>query len=91
MAEHMTHTQESIENPQAVAEATVKRISFLASDQTHREIVRLSKAANTTLTGLIKLGLGFAQIAIEARQNGQKLVVVGSDGNPCKELVLPLP
>jgi hypothetical protein len=68
----------------------MKRMSFLISAAAHRELIRLSRDFNETMTGLIRIGLALARIALEARRCGERIVVVGPDGTPRKELVLPL-
>jgi len=41
------------------------------------------------MTELVRLGLGLVKVALEAQQNGNKLVVTTAEGQPLKEIVLP--
>jgi hypothetical protein len=42
------------------------------------------------MTGLIRTGLSLARLAIEAEQRGERIVIVGNDGTPNRELILPM-
>ena len=67
----------------------VKRLNFLVSEDTYSDLITLSKQHNRSLTELIKLGLGLVRLALDAKQNGQRLVVLSADGHPHREIVLP--
>ena len=70
--------------------AGFKRVNFLLSPRAHQELVRLSRYCNQSMTGLIRTGLSLARLAIEAEQRGERIVIVGNDGTPNRELILPM-
>jgi hypothetical protein len=41
------------------------------------------------MTDVVRLGLGLVKIALEAKKDGNRLVVTNSEGQPLKEIVLP--
>jgi len=49
----------------------------------------MAKRNRRSMTELVRLGLGLVKIALEAEQNGHKLIVTTADGQPLKEIVLP--
>lgn len=67
-----------------------KRINFLLSPSAHEDLFRLSKKCNQSMTGLIRIGLSLARLAVEANSRGERLAIVGPDGSPRREIVLPL-
>ena len=42
------------------------------------------------MTELLRMGLGLARIAVEAKEHGERLVVVNAEGHPDREIVLPM-
>ena len=66
-----------------------RRVNFVLSEKAHTDLVSLSKHSMRSMTELVRLGLGLVKLALEAQQNGNKLVVTTEDGRPLKEIVLP--
>ena len=66
-----------------------RRVNFVLSEKAHKDLVSLSKHSMRSMTELVRLGLGLVKLALEAQQNGNKLVVTTADGRPVKEIVLP--
>ena len=66
-----------------------RRVNFVLSEKAHTDLVGLSKHTMRSMTELVRLGLGLVKLALEAQQNGNKLVVTTADGRPLKEIVLP--
>jgi hypothetical protein len=66
-----------------------RRVNFVLSEKAHTDLVGLSKHSMRSMTELVRLGLGLVKVALEAQQNGNKLVVTTADGQPLKEIVLP--
>ena len=66
-----------------------RRVNFVLSEKAHTDLVSLSKHSMRSMTELVRLGLGLVKVALEAQQNGNKLVVTTADGQPLKEIVLP--
>jgi hypothetical protein len=66
-----------------------RRVNFVLSEKAHTDLVSLSKHSMRSMTELVRLGLGLVKVALEAQQNGNKLVVTTADGRPLKEIVLP--
>jgi hypothetical protein len=66
-----------------------RRVNFVLSEKAHTDLVGLSKHTMRSMTELVRLGLGLVKVALEAQQNGNKLVVTTADGQPLKEIVLP--
>ena len=73
----------------AAAEIETKRVNFVLSGKAHSELVTMAKRNRRSMTDLVRLGLGLVKIALEAEQNGHKLIVTTADGQPLKEIVLP--
>jgi len=73
----------------AAAEIETKRVNFVLSGKAHSELVTMAKRNRRSMTELVRLGLGLVKIALEAEQNGHKLIVTTADGQPLKEIVLP--
>jgi hypothetical protein len=71
------------------AEIETKRVNFVLSGKAHSELVTMAKRNRRSMTELVRLGLGLVKIALEAEQNGHKLIVTTADGQPLKEIVLP--
>ena len=96
MAYQDTLTQVYVEplerNPMSsttAAEIETKRVNFVLSGKAHSELVTMAKRNRRSMTELVRLGLGLVKIALEAEQNGHKLIVTTADGQPLKEIVLP--
>ena len=66
-----------------------RRVNFVLSEKAHTDLVSLSKHSMRSMTELVRLGLGLVKVALEAQQNGNKLVVTTAEGQPLKEIVLP--
>jgi hypothetical protein len=66
-----------------------RRVNFVLSEKAHTDLVSLSKNSMRSMTELVRLGLGLVKVALEAQQNGNKLIVTTADGQPLKEIVLP--
>jgi hypothetical protein len=41
------------------------------------------------MTEIVRLGVGLAKIALEAENQGNRLLIANSSGEPIKEIVLP--
>jgi len=59
------------------------------SPEAYDELQQLSNGSGCSTTEIIRLGMGFVRLAIEAAANGDKIVLCQSDGRPLKELILP--
>jgi hypothetical protein len=66
-----------------------KRVNFFLSEKAHSELAVMSKRTGRSMTELVRLGLGLVKVALEAEQNGHKLIVTSAEGTPLKEIVLP--
>jgi hypothetical protein len=66
-----------------------KRLSFILSPKAYADLALLSEQTSRSMTEILRLGLGLAKIAIEARSNGELLVVAKPDGSAVKEILLP--
>ena len=66
-----------------------KRVNFVLSERAHSELYTLSKKTMRSMTELVRLGLALVKLALEAEEEGNKLVIVSADGKPLKEIVLP--
>lgn len=73
----------------ALPPPTGKKVNFNVSTRAYEELGELARLTKRSMTEIIRLGISLAKIAIEAEQQGHKLVVTTSDGKPLKELVLP--
>lgn len=70
-------------------EVETKRVNLVLSEKAHSELATMSRRTRRSMTELVRLGLGLVKIALEAEQNGHKLIVTDADGHPLKEIVLP--
>jgi hypothetical protein len=68
---------------------STRRLNINLSERAHTELQQLSSLTNSSMTELIRLGVGLLKIALEARNHGHKLVVTTQDGQALKEIVLP--
>ena len=69
-----------------------KRINFLVSQRAFNELSNLSKTHNVSKTELVRIGLGLVKAALEAREQGYKLIVAKPRGDGVegvRELVIP--
>jgi hypothetical protein len=66
-----------------------KRLNFVLSEKAHSELTTMARRTRRSMTELIRLALGLLKIALEAQQNGHKVIVTSADGQPLKEIVLP--
>jgi hypothetical protein len=66
-----------------------KRVNFVLSGKAYSDLALMSKRTGRSMTELVRLALGLVKIALEAEQNGHKLIVTTADGTPSKEIVLP--
>lgn len=67
----------------------VKRVNFLLSERAYGELTQLSRRTRRSMTEIVRVGLGLARLALEAEEKGNRLVVVDTEGQPLKEIVLP--
>jgi hypothetical protein len=70
-------------------EVETKRVNLILSEKAHSELATMARRTRRSMTELVRLGLGLVKIALEAEQNGHKLIVTDADGHPLKEIVLP--
>ena len=78
--------------PAAIAPSpkrTEKRINIVLPETAYAEVYALSRSTKRSITDLIRLGLGLVKIAVEAYNDGHKLIVTKADGQAVKELVIP--
>ena len=66
-----------------------KRLSLILSSSVFENLSTLAKERRTTMTEIVRLALGLIKVAIREAEQGHKLVVVKSNGEVLKELVLP--
>ena len=66
-----------------------KRLNFNLSEKAFNELQDLAKRTRRSMTELIRLSVGLLKIALEASDNGHRLVVATRDGQAIKEIVLP--
>jgi hypothetical protein len=66
-----------------------KRLNLTLSERAHADLAALADERNTSLTELVRLGLGLLKIAHEESRVGNKLIVTTPDGKALKEIALP--
>jgi len=71
-------------------DVNAKRLSIVLTDNAYSEVANLSKSTRRSITELVRLGLGLVKILVEEVGRGNKLVVATKDGQPLKEIVLPM-
>jgi hypothetical protein len=76
---------QNVQNPGAGE----KRLSLILSSSVYEDLSAVAKKRQTTVTEMVRLGLGLAKIAINEAEKGNKLIVANPDGQVLKELVLP--
>jgi hypothetical protein len=75
--------------PQLGGDKPLKRLNINLAPQAFDEVQALSKATGKSMTELVRLGLGLAKIAHEARESQMRLAVVDAGGTPIREIVIP--
>lgn len=73
----------------SMASPALKRVNFVISERAHATLLRIAHDTNRSMTDIIKLGLGLAQIVLEEMEKDNRIVVTTQTGQPVKELVLP--
>lgn len=68
-------------------QSTGRRLNIILPEKTFRELKTLAAESNRTMTDLLRLAIGLAQIATIEESHGRKLAVVDHDGKLVKELV----
>ena len=76
-------------NATAASQTETKRVNIILAERAHSDLTRMATRTRCSMTELVRLGLGLVKIALEAREQGQKLIVTTADGQPLKEIVLP--
>jgi predicted DNA-binding protein len=71
-----------------MVKAKVRRLSINLPDKTFAELERLADESGRTLTEVIRLAIGLAQVAIDEESHDRKLAVIEPNGKLLKELVL---
>ena len=79
---------EAVDLPAVEAVAT-KRLSINVTREVYDELNHLSRLRRSSMTEVVRLGLGLVRIAILEGKAGNKLIVTTADGKPVKEIVLP--
>lgn len=72
-----------------ISPVPAKRLNFNISEKAHADLTALAKHTHRSMTEIIRLGVALAKIALDAEQNGNRLVIASPDGKPLKEIVLP--
>jgi hypothetical protein len=90
----MSNTQKENEAEPAVLERPAdkpadKRLNLVLSASVYDDLTGLAKERRTTMTEIVRLGLGLVKVAINEMNRGHKLVVTTANGQVIKELVLP--
>ena len=73
----------------STSEVGTKRVNLVLSEKAHSELATMARRNRRSMTELVRLGLGLVKIALDAEQNGHKLIVTDAEGRPVKEIVLP--
>lgn len=75
--------------PSEVQAAAPRRLNFNVSEKAYNELNLLARTTHRSMTEIVRLGVGLAKITLEAEQQGGRLVIANSKGDPIKEIVLP--
>lgn len=67
----------------------LKRLNLNLAPKAFQELQALAKKTNRSMTELVRIGLGLARIANEAREQGLRLAVVDDRGNSVRDIVIP--
>jgi hypothetical protein len=71
------------------AVGTPRRLNFNVSEKAYNELASLAKKTHRSMTEIVRLGVGLAKIILEAEEQGGRLIITNSKGDPIKEIVLP--
>jgi len=66
-----------------------KRVNLILSAGAYADLAAMANQRRTTMTEIVRLGLGLLKVAISEAEKGRKLVVTTEDGKVLKELILP--
>ncbi len=67
----------------------LKRLNLNLAPKAFQELQALARKTNRSMTELVRIGLGLARIANEAREQGLRLAVVDDRGNSVRDIVIP--
>ena len=67
-----------------------RRLNFVLNQKAYDDLCGMSGTNRRSMTELVRIGLTLVKHALEAEQNGQRLVVANGAGETVKEIVLPL-
>lgn len=70
-------------------ETGTKRLNLNLSARAYSELEQLAQTNHVSMTEIVRLGIGLAKIAIDAKHRGHMLWIAKEDGEVIKELVLP--
>ncbi len=71
------------------AASSTRRLDFILSESAYRELGDLSRQSRRSMTEIVRYGIGLFKLAMEARRNKQRLMVVDGRGNVVAEIVVP--
>jgi hypothetical protein len=66
-----------------------RRLRLNMSEVTFGQLVSLAENRGTSITEIVRVGLGLAKVAVEAAAKKQKSIIVTREGKAIQEIVLP--
>jgi hypothetical protein len=66
-----------------------QRLSLSLGGSAYNELSALAKLRRSSMTEIVRLGLGLVKIAIQENDRGHKLIICTSEGQPLREILIP--
>lgn len=74
-------------SPAKKKSANVRRLNLNLPERTFQELERLASETGRSLTEMIRIAIGLAQVAVDEEIHGRKLAVISKDGHVLKEII----
>lgn len=68
---------------------TRKKISLIMTQEVFDRFEGLARKSGKSMAEVVRLGLGLVNLVLDAKSNGNKVVITTSTGKALKEVVLP--
>lgn len=65
----------------------IRRLNLNLPERTFQELQRLASESGRSLTEMIRIAIGLAQVAVDEEAHGRKLAVIDKDGRVLKEII----
>ena len=66
-----------------------KRLNLVLTIDGYRELMELAHSRRESMTQVIRIGLGFVKLAIQAKRDGHKMTISDANNEVIKEIILP--